>query len=304
MGLPDLKSVATTAELFSRAAAGAILPDALWGGGDSLPDQAESLTSVRIDPGLLQRYRQVCEFPDEGRLPVTFPSILGFAPGLRIMTSRRFPLRALGMIHLTDRISAKRAIEVDEVLAVRVHAENLRSHRLGVLVDFVTTVAGVDDSPGTPAWREVSTYLSRGAKDPSGGTDAEVATGSGAEHLDIPEPGPAAVGSELRLAGDLGRTFAAVSGDRNPIHMHPLLARAFGFRTAIIHGRWMMARSVAQVAESLAPATTVTSVFRKPLFIPGKARMTSEVDSAGAEVWLSGLDGAPLHSYTSVRNSQ
>lgn len=41
---------------------------------------------------------------------------------------------------------------------------------------------------------------------------------------------------EWSLASDLGRRYARVSGDINPIHLHALSARAFGFRRAIAHG--------------------------------------------------------------------
>lgn len=302
MDLPDVKSVATTAELFTRAAAGSILPDALWGGGDSLPAQSETRTAVRINPGQLNRYRHVCEFADDGSLPVTFPSILGFASGLRLMTGRHFPLRALGMIHLTDQITAKRTFAVDEALTIKVHAQHLRSHRLGALVDLVTAVSGAQERRGEVAWREVSTYLSRGAR-VAGATGDESANGSGAEPFEVPEVSADADTEDVALPGNLGRAFAGVSGDRNPIHMNPLLARAFGFRTTIVHGRWLMARSVAQVAESLAPAVTVTSSFRKPLFIPGHARIASQVGDAGAQVWLTGVDGTPLHAYTAISNN-
>ena len=299
MDLPDVKSVATTAELFSRAVAGSVLPDAIWGGGDTLPMESELHTGVHIDANLLQHYRDVCGFDDEGQVPVTFPSILGFAAGLRLMTARRFPLRALGMIHLTDRITAERALHPDDVLTVRVHAENLRAHRLGALVDVVTEVRTADDASHV-AWQEVSTYLSRGAR--MAGADAAAHPVTDAVEVDVPDPDLASASTIVSLSGGLGRAFAGVSGDRNPIHMHPLLARAFGFRTTIIHGRWMMARSVAAVADSLTPAVSVVSAFRKPLFIPGDARLLTLTTAQDAQVWLTGVDGTPMHAFTHTNN--
>ncbi len=55
-----------------------------------------------------------------------------------------------------------------------------------------------------------------------------------------------------KLAGDLGRRYGAVSGDRNPIHLYPLTAKAFGFPTNIAHGMWTLARSLSALQNKLA----------------------------------------------------
>lgn len=48
------------------------------------------------------------------------------------------------------------------------------------------------------------------------------------------------------MSFDLGtvRAYADVSGDHNPIHTSPMLARVFGFRGAISHGMFTLARCV------------------------------------------------------------
>ncbi len=56
--------------------------------------------------------------------------------------------------------------------------------------------------------------------------------------------------AEWKLPGDLGRRYAAASGDRNPIHLHALSAKAFGFPRAIAHGMWTKARCMAALEES------------------------------------------------------
>ena len=74
---------------------------------------------------------------------------------------------------------------------------------------------------------------------------------------------------EWRLPGDLGRRYGGVSGDRNPIHVHALSARLFGFPRAIAHGMWTKARCLAALAATLPDAYTVQVDFRKPIFLPG-----------------------------------
>jgi acyl dehydratase len=70
------------------------------------------------------------------------------------------------------------------------------------------------------------------------------------------------------VPGDIGRRYAAVSGDRNPIHMHALTAKAFGFPRAIAHGMWTKARCLAALGPELPDAFTVTAAFRKPIRLP------------------------------------
>ncbi len=85
--------------------------------------------------------------------------------------------------------------------------------------------------------------------------------------------------AEWRLGGDLGRRYAAVSGDRNPIHMHAWSAKPLGFKQAIAHGMWTKARCLAAVESRLPDAFRVDVRFRKPIFLPGRVEFL--VDAEG-----------------------
>ena len=76
------------------------------------------------------------------------------------------------------------------------------------------------------------------------------------------------VTAHWRLPDDLGRRYAAVSGDHNPIHMHGLTAKAFGFPRAIVHGMWTKARCLASLR--LPDAYAVDVRFKKPILLPSK----------------------------------
>ena len=76
-------------------------------------------------------------------------------------------------------------------------------------------------------------------------------------------------GVEWRLPGDLGRRYAAVSGDHNPIHLYALTAKAFGFPRQIAHGMWSKARCLAALDGRLPDAVTVEVAFKKPVLLPG-----------------------------------
>ncbi|WP_327344063.1 MaoC/PaaZ C-terminal domain-containing protein [Streptomyces europaeiscabiei] len=92
--------------------------------------------------------------------------------------------------------------------------------------------------------------------------------------------------AEWRLAGDVGRRYGAVSGDRNPIHLHPLGARLFGFPRPIAHGMWTVARCLAE--HGTPPATLVRAEFRAPVPLPGAVTYIADGQAWGGFELRSG----------------
>jgi len=223
-------------------------------------------------------YDAVCGFAVKDTVPLTYPHLLGFPLHLRVMTDPAFPFPAMGAVHLTNTITAHRAITVGETVEVTVRPENLRPHAKGRTVDFVTAVT----AEGELVWEGRSTYLRRGK---GAATDAATAP----PYEDVPTSG-----LTWRLEGDLGRRYAAVSGDRNPIHLYALTAKALGFKRQIAHGMWSKARCVAALENRLPDAVTVEVAFRKPIFLPGKVAFGSRQSDEGfAFVLRDPRSGAP-----------
>jgi acyl dehydratase len=83
------------------------------------------------------------------------------------------------------------------------------------------------------------------------------------------------------VGGDLGRRYAAVSGDVNPIHLNSLAAKAFGFPRTIAHGMWTAAHTLASLQGRTPDALTYTVLFRKPLLLPSKAELVTERTDGG-----------------------
>jgi acyl dehydratase len=185
------------------------------------------------------------------------------------MTDGSFPYPAIGSVHVRNAITQHRPIAPDELLDVSATAQNLRPHRKGTAFDLVTDVRVADET----VWESTSTYLRIGRGDDSAPESAEP---DGDPIDQVPS-----TGVEWRLAGDLGRRYAAVSGDHNPIHLYPLTAKAFGFKRQIAHGMWSKARCVATFATRLPDAATVEVEFRKPIFLPGKVAFGSRTTVAG-----------------------
>jgi hypothetical protein len=239
--------------------------------GGNLPDLRLTRKGVAIDPAHVQAYREVCGFEPGQSLPVTYPHMLAFRLHMGIMTDSAFPYAAVGSVHLRNTVTQHRAISPTELLDVSATATNKRAHAKGTMFDFVTTVTSADEV----VWESVSTYLRPGKGDKNAiaeGAPFEVIAGNG---------------TEWKLAGDLGRRFAAVSGDYNPIHLYPLTAKAFGFPSQIAHGIWTKARCVAAMESRLPDAVTIEVEFRKPVLLPTKVAFGSRIVDDGP---VQGLD--------------
>ena len=237
-----------------------LIPGIRKTGGD-LPDLVLRREGVAIDPAHVAAYAGVCGFEPSQTLPFTYPHMLAFGLHMGIMTDASFPYPAIGTVHLRNAITRHRPIASTETLDVSATAVDLRPHAKGKVFDLVTTVSSV----GETVWESASTYLRLGRGD-------EHAKPEG-EPFDV----VAGTGTVWRLPGNLGRQYAAVSGDHNPIHLYPLTAKAFGFKRQIAHGMWSKARCVAAFATRLPDAATVEVEFKKPIFLPGSVAFGSRV---------------------------
>jgi acyl dehydratase len=222
--------------------------------GQAAPDLVLTLANVGTDRGHLARYNEICSYEPSDILPPLYPHFAAFGLHLSLMTDTSFPFAPMGVVHLRNKLVQHRPIGLDETFDLAVRAHDLRSHPKGRLID-ITTVATIDDED---VWAETMTIFSRGKL--GAGPEATVPP---LEGVDAPV-GPV----QWKLKGDLGRRFAAISGDRNPIHLYPLTAKAFGFPTNIAHGMWTKSRALAALQNRLPKAYVVDAEFRKPVLLP------------------------------------
>jgi acyl dehydratase len=262
--------------VYLKAAVGAV-PGAgrlpfVAGGGGAMPDIELEEQALRAGPDRVADYARVCGFRLRDELPPTYPHILAFPLHMKLMTDGSFPFSPVGLVHVANRVEVRRPLRVGEELDLRVRPAE---HEAEGAFTIVTEVR----AGGEPAWREESTMLRRGGgRAPRALEDFE-----------------GAFVARWHLPDDLGRRYASVSGDRNPIHMHSLTAKAFGFPRAIAHGMWTKARCLAALEPSLPGAYEAEVEFRKPILLP--ARVDFERSAAGFRV----RSGDKLHLLGRIR---
>jgi acyl dehydratase len=285
----ELESPPSLGPLYARALALPLVP----GGGDELPDREVRAERAELDPERVADYSRVCGFPLRDTVPATYPHVLAFPLQMRLMTERDFPFSVLGLVHIANRIEVSEPIPAGEELAISVRAEDLRPHRSGRQFDLVSE-GRID---GRAVWRGRSNYLRRGGDGEKAAHDG--AAGGGAD--DSGAGGKAeAPDATWRVPGDIGRRYAEVSGDRNPIHMHSLTARLLGQPRAIAHGMWTKARCLSSFDGRLPEAFAIEIEFRSPLRVPATVSFGSARLERGYGFEVASRDGERSHAAGSI----
>jgi acyl dehydratase len=276
MGTRSLSGSPRILPLYARAAAATVTRR---GGGEIPTDLALELPDVGIDAEHLAAYAKLCGFRLRDELPATYLHVVAFPLHLALMSDGRFPFGAVGLIHVANRIERHRPVRLDERLSLRVHATALEPHPRGRAFTIVSEARAGDEL----VWSDDTTILKR-----------ESANGERGPRSDAP-PEPLRESARWRLPGDLGRRYAAVSGDRNPIHMHDVPAKLLGFPRTIAHGMWTKARCLAALESRLPRAYAVEARFRKPVLLPSTVTFGAEDDDSGAIRFAvrAARDGAP-----------
>jgi len=218
---------------------------------------------------------------------VTYPFALTFPAMMSLVTGFDFPFAAMGSVHTENRITQYRPIAVTDTVGVRVHAENLREHRKGLLVDLVTDVSVGNDT----AWHQVTTFLHQQRTSLS----------------DEPKPPPQKQpklpppSTVLRITPGQIRRYAVVGGDHNPIHTNPIAAKLFGFPTVIAHGMFSAAAVLANIEARLPDAVQYSVRFGKPVVLPATTGLYVDDRDDGWDLSLRNIAKGYPHLTGSVR---
>jgi acyl dehydratase len=280
-----LPLLASTLGLFRHARQGLEEPSAL-------PRIERSLSGATLAPAWLKAYGDCVGLKAGTALPPLALQIAAAPLHMAILGDARFPFRALGLVHMSQRVTQARAIRPDATFDLLAYSADARWEKRGMSFGLVTEAR----CDGELVWQGQTRALAPGK------TLAATSPGQpGPNDGDALDPASARYEHGLHVPESTGRRYAAIAGDLNPIHQHALLARLFGFKRAIVHGTWTLARALALAELPRTEAFTLDATFLRPVELPSDILVRAWADGPGRpdSVQVSSPDGA--RTYLSIR---
>lgn len=245
--------------------------------------QCVKLNHVSVVPKHLNDYRKLCGFNKSDKLPITYPHILAFPLHMSLLVDDAFPYPLLGLVHVRNVIIQHRNILPSEILNVSCQIDRQKETPKGIEFDIKTFIYINDEL----VWEGISTMLYR-KQDKGSDKQVKVKNNQSIRRY-----------SNLAMwlsPSTIGREYAKISGDRNPIHLYTVLAKLFGFRKHIAHGMWSKARCLAQLEDMLEEHYSRVSVqFKRPVFLPSSVQMSHQQYEENIAFELSDLKNENQH---------
>ena len=208
------------------------------------------------DKELIKNYRIVCGFSRDRPyiIPISYLQTLFIGLLGKFITSSFFPINPLGLIHIFQSFEQKRPVTTDESLDLACTLDSIKKTGKGIETAFTLEVM----SKGELVWQGVSVFFTRSPvkKKKTPEKKKEV-------FLEKKE--------DILVLDGTGRKYAKVSGDYNPHHLYTVFAKFFGFKRAIAHGMWSLARVVASLDKEFDihhDSAFVEAFFKLPIFMP------------------------------------
>ncbi|MDF2177992.1 MaoC/PaaZ C-terminal domain-containing protein [Aliiglaciecola sp. CAU 1673] len=242
-----------------------------------LPDTVLRCQGMQVAGDRQRAYQSLLPWPQQGAVHPAWIHCLAMPLHLMLLLDKGFPFRVMGLVHMENQITQYRALGLDEKLDIVCELADLQPHRLGWQFSIVTKVTSAD----VLIWEAKSINLARHGKAPA-------KTLSSVQDLQQ-------VDEIWHLDDDLGRQYAKVSGDYNPIHLYPWSARLFGFNAPIAHGMWSKARCISALSSVLGERFRISVSFRKPILLPCDIGFYAHSEPQGGRFGLLSADGLSTH---------
>lgn len=235
---------------------------AKYTGIDQMPRLAASWNGAVETPERIRRYREACGFGNDGILPLLYPHVFTSAMHIHILADKRFPVSAFGAVHARNHIIQHKRIPESDSVDLYCYFSGARVIKAGLEIDIVTTVS----QDGGIVWESISSYIFRGKRFGEPGEPHKLT-----EFEELGEPD---IKAQWHVPRNMGRRYASITGDYNPIHVSKVLARAFGFKRDIIHGMWVLAKCLAHLDDYAKTGSIRLDVaFKGPVFMESTCYM-------------------------------
>jgi len=208
---------------------------------------------------------------------------------LSMMVNKAFPFSPMGIVHIANQIKVVSLPEQTDNLHIRTFFGNVYFHRLGWLFEVITLASSTKAQDTTkPQIKAISYYLAKAKHAPN--IDQNTAQEmpewiANAKVLAAQDPLLDIHKQDLYFSSSIGRQYAKVSGDYNPIHLHPFSAKLFGFKKAIAHGMYSKALAISTIAGQhhfYKSEFEIDVLFMQAIGLPTQATLTSCITDSKA----------------------
>lgn len=283
LGSPLPSTLASTARLLWHRRPGLTLPT-------DMPRIERRLSGVRINAAWLQDYLKctaAANWP-AAQLPPLALQIAAAPLHMAVMADPAFPLRPLGIVHQSQHVQQWHPLSALQAYDLHVFTSEARIEQRGISFGLVTEAWQL----GTLVWRSEVRILSiqrkpEKARQKVHPNELSDLTPTQDETLTVPE--------------STGRRYARIACDYNPVHVHAWLARPFGFRHAIAHGTWTLARAMFCLEIEAAREFTLVAQFIRPVELPSRIRIASYPGTEPGERWLRVTEAGGTQTLLSAR---
>jgi hypothetical protein len=240
----------------------------------TLPEYGQQRQHVVL-PEHCKRYNNLVAWPtgESNKVHPNYIQTLTLPMQLSMMTQSPFPFKAIGLVHLANRINVFELPECEGTLELNTHFGQVYSHKRG----YVFEIHSDATNSGSVAVNATSFYLARTRNNkhfeelPEFNetilSQASSAEASSANVSALPK-----TLTQFFFGENSGRQYASVSGDYNPIHLWSFTSRLFGFKRAIAHGMFShaLALSALQRAQEvdLSHNVSISAVFKQAIMLP------------------------------------
>lgn len=257
----QLKKLTNPAELYAR-----IATTFLKKGKGDLPDIAIHLDKASLSPNNIKKYNKICGFNHTLIIPATYIHAYIFPLHTNLLSQPDVPFPLPGLIHYANSIKQYRPLYVGEEFSVTCKLGNLIAHDKGQAFEVLSYI----DVNGNRIWEDTSIYLYKGKE----GIGKILEWNQPTLHENC-------IKESWSLYQNLGLEFAIASGDFNPIHLHPITAKIFGFERHIIHGMWSVGRILALMEKRMSERFELTASFKTPIYLPASVIFRHEKTEEG-----------------------
>ncbi|WP_339725182.1 MaoC/PaaZ C-terminal domain-containing protein [uncultured Paraglaciecola sp.] len=239
----------------------------------SLPIKKFCFEGIALNEVRCRNFHQVVGWDlDSDRLHPCYLHSLAFPMHMMLLLLPEFPFPLLGLVQVNNQIIQERPIKKGERLSVTSCFEQLELHPKGWLFSIKVEFYNGSEL----VWKSISTnlFLTKHGRQ----VNSIVQQSTDNFSYDI--------NTSWQLEANLGRRYAKVSGDFNPIHLSKWSAMLFGFKQHIIHGMWTKSYCISELQKHnpkiFNHAYLVNSAFKQPLYLPNQIEIFSQTSGSNS----------------------